>query len=54
MEKDNNNLIMQHLVIGLLLVIITILSTYFIVDTKTKQISEKVVAGMLKIEYDKV
>jgi hypothetical protein len=52
--KNNNNLVMQHLVIGLLLVIITILSTYFIVDTRTNKISENVVAGMLKIEYDKV
>lgn len=50
--KNNNGMLQMW--ITAMIAIIVILSTYMIVDNKTSNISEQVVAKMLAIEYDKV
>lgn len=54
MKNQNDSLLMPHVLIGVIIFALTVVATYFIVDFKTKQISEDVVAGVLSIEYDKV
>ncbi|MDQ7009105.1 MAG: DsbA family protein [Candidatus Gracilibacteria bacterium] len=49
----NNKEILQMGIIGMV-GIVTIMATYLIVDTKTSNVSQDVVAKMLAIEYDKV
>lgn len=50
--KDNNQLL--PIWISVMILIITILATYMIVDVKTKSIANEVVSQNLNIEYEKV
>ncbi|MDD3145462.1 MAG: thioredoxin domain-containing protein [Candidatus Gracilibacteria bacterium] len=50
--KDNNQLL--PIGISVMILIITILATYMIVDVKTKSIANEVVSQNLNIEYEKV
>jgi hypothetical protein len=51
--KQQNNLVPQ-IGIPILIGVISILSTYLIVDIKTKNIANEVIQKYLAIEYNKV